>query len=187
MEIKLRNISHVKGKAMFTVGNHNFSQEEFASSFILSFCVTVYKYQGCEISGNYNIYDTNRMDKKQLYTALSRTTQWSSIHLDESELLRGYTVRKQPELELVNSKHNKNGKIYEITFSNELYYIGSTCESRARLTGHKNNKKRQVFKHKKEIEEISPIGNCPCNGKKELEEIESSYIREASQNMETGY
>lgn len=59
-----------------------FERKEFRKKFIPSFCVTVYKYQGCDIDEHHNIFDVNRMDKKQLYTALSRTT-----HLVFSDLL----------------------------------------------------------------------------------------------------
>ena len=43
-------------------------------------CITVYKYQGCDIGENYIIRDVNRMDKKQLYTALSCTKN-STIYM----------------------------------------------------------------------------------------------------------
>ena len=53
------------------------------------------------------------MHKKELYTALSRTTKFEYIQLGKTMLLKSYCNRKLPELELVNSKHNslfKNGK-----------------------------------------------------------------------------
>ena len=37
-----------------------FSHSEFRESFIPSFCVTVYKYQGGTISTPYNIYDVEK-------------------------------------------------------------------------------------------------------------------------------
>ena len=48
---------------------------EFRDSFIPAFCCTVYKYQGGTIDRPYNIYDANQMDRKQMYTALSRATK----------------------------------------------------------------------------------------------------------------
>ena len=68
-------------------------------SFIPSFCVTVYKYQGADINEPYNIYDVNKMDKKQLYTALSRTTKLEYIHLNNKEVNNKYVNRRQPLLE----------------------------------------------------------------------------------------
>ena len=103
----------------FRVNNEWFDQKEFSESFIPSFCVTVYKFQGCDISESYNIYDTNRMDKRQLYTALSRTTKFDYIHINNRELNNRYIHRQQPSLELINSKFNslyKEGKIYKVVF-----------------------------------------------------------------------
>lgn len=100
----------------FKVHNQSFDKKEFSESFIPAFRVTVYKYQGADINEPYNIYDTNRMDKKQLYTALSRTTKIDYIHVNNKELTNKYFNRKKKTtLELVNSKFNslfKNGKIY---------------------------------------------------------------------------
>ena len=90
---------------------------------------TVYKYQGGEINTHYNIFDVKRMDKKQFFTALSRTTNFEYIHLDETILLKSYQNRKLPELEFTNAKHNslfKNSNIYEVTFDNNITYVGST-------------------------------------------------------------
>ena len=70
----------------FMVNREWFDQKEFAESFIPSFSVTVYKYQGADINEPYNIQDVNRMDKKQLYTALSPTTRFNYIHLNNKEL-----------------------------------------------------------------------------------------------------
>ena len=44
------------------------------------------------------------MDKKQLYTALSRTTKFEYIHLENKKLNNEYFNRKKPILELTNSK-----------------------------------------------------------------------------------
>lgn len=86
-----------------------------SESFIPSFCVTVYKYQGADINEPYNIHDVNRMDKKQLYTALSRTTKLENIHLNFKELNKVYKERMQPNLELVNSRFNGLFKMVKYT------------------------------------------------------------------------
>ena len=67
MEFKIEDIKENK----FKINNEWFDKNVFAVSFIPSFCVTVYKYQGADINEPYNIYDVNKMDKKQLYTSLS--------------------------------------------------------------------------------------------------------------------
>ena len=69
-----------------TINGTVFPISKFAQSFIRAFCCTVYKYKGADISEPYNIYNDNRMDKKQLYTALSRTTKFEYIHLNTSAL-----------------------------------------------------------------------------------------------------
>ena len=83
-------------------------------------------------------------------------------------------------MELINAKHNslfKNGKIYEISFDNDMIYVGSTCEELdTRLKWHKSNKKSQVFKYNKNNPKIKLILNSPCKDGKELEKIETEYI-----------
>ena len=166
----------------FKVNNEWYDHKEFSESFIPSFCVTVYKYQGADINEHYNIHDVNRMDKKQLYTALSRTTKLDYIHLNNKEVNNKYFNRKQPVLELVNSRFNslyKNGKIYKITFDDENIYIGSTCEELAtRLKWHLSNTKSQVFKRKDENPKIELIIDAPGNDKRSLEKVENGYIQE---------
>ena len=49
-----------------TINGTVFPISKFAQSFIPAFCCTVYKYQGADINESYNIYNVNRMDKKQL-------------------------------------------------------------------------------------------------------------------------
>ena len=129
MKFKIRSIKG-DGKPIFLINGQEFTEEEFSKLFIPSFCLTVCKYQGGEIYTHYNISDVNRMDKK-FYSALSRTTKFEYIHLNKTMLLKSYQNRKLPELELINAKHNslfKNGKIYEVSFDNDMIYVGSTCE-----------------------------------------------------------
>ena len=169
-------------KDAIKINNEWYDIKEFSENFIPSFCVTVYKYQGADIDEHYNIYDVNRMDKKQLYTALSRTTKLEYIHLNNKELNNKYFNKRQPILELANSKFNslyKNGKIYKVTFENGMIYIGSTCEKlETRLKWHLSNMKSQVFKNKQHKPKIELIINAPSNDKKSLEQVENEYIHE---------
>ena len=178
MEFVIEKIKENK----FKVNNEWYDIKEFSESFIPSFCVTVYKYQGADIDEHYNIHDVNRMNKKQLYTALSRTTKIEYIHLNNKEINNKYFNKRQPILELVNSKFNslyKNGKIYQVTFDNGLVYVGSTCEElETRLKWHLSNMKSQVFKNKKYNPKIELIINVPSNDKKSLEQVENGYIHE---------
>ena len=70
------------GNLNFTVNGFWFDKNTFRESFLPNFCSTVYKYQGGTINENYNIFDTHRMDVKELYTALSRTTKIEYIHIN---------------------------------------------------------------------------------------------------------
>ena len=178
MEFKIEDIKENR----FKINNEWFDKNTFAASFIPSFCVTVYKYQGADIDEHYNIYDVDKMDKKQLYTSLSRTTKLEYIHINFKELNNKYCNRKQPNIELINTKFNslyKNGKIYKITFDNEKIYIGSTCENlETRLRWHLTNNKSQVFKNKHYNPIIELLVACPSYDKKSLEKVENSYIAE---------
>ena len=76
----------------FKTNNEWFDKKEVSENFIPSFCITVYKYQGADINEPYNIHDVNRMDKKQLYTALSRTTKFEYIHVKLPHMRKIYFI-----------------------------------------------------------------------------------------------
>lgn len=160
-----------------TVGKDVFNLVEFRNSFIPAFCVTVYKYQGADIDEPYNIYDVNLMDKKQLYTALSRPTKFEYIHLDNKKINSCYRVRRQPYLGLVNSRWNslyKNGKIYKVEVGEKIY-IGSTCEDlETRLSWHLSNPKSAVYKYRKNKPQIHLLENAPSCDKNPLKRLKMS-------------
>ena len=67
--------------------------------------------------------DIEKMDKKQLYTALNRTKKYDFIHVNNENILDEYYERKLYKTEIVNSYFNSNynnGKIYIIIFDNDL-------------------------------------------------------------------
>ncbi len=182
MQFKIEDIKEEGKTTLYYINDIWFNQKELEENFIPSFCVTVYKYQGASIDEPYNIYDTSRMDKKQLYTALSRTTKIEYIRLNNNDLNSVYKIRKQPDIELINSRFNslyKNGKIYLVSFNNEKKYIGSTCEDiQTRLKWHLTNKNSQVYKLKNYVPRIELLVNCPCDSKRSLEKVETKYIEE---------
>ena len=90
----------------FCINNQRFSYNESRESFIPAFCVTVYKYQGEKINTHYSIFNANKLDKKQLHTALSRTAKLEYIHLDNNKLNNKYIPEQQPAMETVNSYFN---------------------------------------------------------------------------------
>ena len=105
--------------------NEKFSIDDFRKKFNLAFCITVYKYQGAEMDQHYNIFDTEAMNKKQLYTALSRTTKFKSIHAEN--LKTKYSNSKKNKLEVKSKGHTEyqNGKIYKIEFDDGSIYISA--------------------------------------------------------------
>ena len=72
----------------FVVNNEEFDYNEFRESFLPNFCSTVYKYQGGKIDEHYNIWDTHKMDIKEMYTSLSETTKLEYIHINNKNDLR---------------------------------------------------------------------------------------------------
>lgn len=180
MEFKIDDIKEENKTILYSINDIWFTQKNLEDNFIPSFCVTVYKYQGASINEPYNIFDTHLMDKKQLYTALSRTTKLEYIRLNNNELNSVYKIRKQPDIELINSRFNslyKNGKIYLVSFNNDKKYIGSTCEDlHIRLKWHLKSKNSQVYKFKNYAPKIELLVNSPCDSKRSLEEVENKYI-----------
>ena len=170
------------GNLVFTLNDAIFSHSEFRESFISAFCVRVYKYQGGTISTPYNIYDVKKMDKKQLYTALSRTTELNHVHLDTTMLNSKYKIRMPPLSVIVNSYFNDdyhNGQIYKITFKhNDKLYIGSSIRNlQERLNEHVTSKSSAIFKYKDDEPIIMPIIRAPCKDRQELNRVEAQYIR----------
>ena len=170
------------GNLVFTLNGTIFSHSEFRESFIPSFCVTVYKYQGGTKSTPYNIYDVEKMDKKQLYTALSRTTELNHVHLDTTKLNPKYKIRMPPHYVTVNSYFNDdyhNGQIYKITFKhNNKLYIGSSIRNlQEQLNEHVTTKSSAIYQYKGDNPVITPIIRAPCKDRQELNRVEAEYIR----------
>ena len=170
------------GNLIFTLNDTTLSHSEFRESFIPAFCVTVYKYQGGTISTPYNIYDVENMDKKQLYTALSRTTELNHVHLETIKLNPKYKIRMPPRTVIVNSYFNDdyhNGQIYKITFEHNInLYIGSSIRNlQERLNEHVTTKSSAIYQYKGDNPVITPIIRAPCKDDQELNRVEAEYIR----------
>ena len=174
------------GNLNFKVNGFWFDKNTFRESFLPNFCNTVYKYRGGKINENYNIFDTDRMDVKELYTALSRTTKIEYIHLNPPQINRYYRERPQDQMIILNSYFNadyQNGKIYHVTFEkNDKHYVGSTTRIlEDRLDEHKLNPKSAIYKYRDDNPIIELICECPCKDKKTLERVENGYINEYKQ------
>lgn len=166
-------------KVLIKENNVVFPLKEFKEKFILAFCVTVHKYQGGEINTHYNIFDVGIMDKKILYTALSRTKKIDYIHLYNKELRQKYRIRMNTNHKVTGHYQNeyKDGKIYKIEFANGLIYIGCTINStEERLKEHLFDTNSVVYKNKQYKPTISLVCNYPCHSKEELESCETFYI-----------
>ena len=165
----------------FIFNKQRFCYSEFRESFIPAFCVTVYKYEGGTINKHYNIYDVNGMDKKQFYTALSRTTKLEYIHLNNKKLKIKYTKAPYIKMETVNSYFNddySSGQIYQIIFEhNDKVYVGCSIRNlQTRLQEHITDKKSPVYKYKDDNLTIIPIIRAPCKDRKELNKVEAEQI-----------
>ena len=165
-----------------------FTIVKFAQSFILAFCCTVCKYQGDDIDEPYNIYNVNRMDKKQLYTTLSRTTKLDFIHLNNNASNNKYVTRGHPKIEIVNLYFHSDfnsGKIYKIEFKNcdKVYTGNTTGELQTRLTQHLTNNKSPVYQYRLHKPTIKLLVNAPSKGKRELEKVEYEWIYDFSEKL----
>ena len=152
---------------------------EFRDCFIPAFCCTVYKYHGGTIDRPYNIYDANQMERKQMYTALSRTTKLEYIRIDKPA--RYYSKAKEYPSVVVNGYFNDdyhNGQVYEISFEliDKLYVGCSIRNLQQRLDEHINDKKSAVYKYRNMKPTIQPIICCPCRDRKELNKVEAEHI-----------
>ena len=156
-------IDYVKGKY------------NFGNCFVPAYCVTVYKYQGGKIEQNYNILDAEYMDKKELYTALSRATNDELIHVDN--LRDNYTIHFDNKQYKLKTLSGKIGYIYEISFSDGSFYVGSTTTSiEQRLNEHLENPDCVVYAHRYQNPQIKELTEVIYVYKKDLFNIEKKYI-----------
>ena len=185
---KMYNSQHYTIKKITTEGvtiaenNEKFEMDEFRKCFNLAFCVTVYKYQSDDIDTvHYNIFDADRMNKKEMYTALSRTTKFEYIHVQGLKKVYRYYRRNKHETIPIGHSEYQNGNIYRIDFEDEHIYIGSTTKKlEKRLDEHLNEYKSIVYKHRNKNPRISLVSNCPSKNKYKLEKIETRYINKFS-------
>ena len=69
------------------------------------------------------------MNKKQLYTALSRTTKFEYIHAENLKSKYNYTIKNKHEVVSTGHTEYQKGKIYKIQFEDGSIYIGSTIKT----------------------------------------------------------
>lgn len=92
MEYEIDNIDeNNKEQLYFYINNEIFDDNEFRENFLPNFCNKVYKFRGGKIDEHYNIYDTHKMDIKELYTAISRTTKLEYVQLLDTQIRKRYS------------------------------------------------------------------------------------------------
>ena len=144
--------------------------DDFRKKFNLAFCMTAHKYQGAEIDQHYNIFDTEAMNKKQLYTALSRTTKFEYIHAENLKSKCEYNAKNKHEVVSIGHTEYQKGKIYKIQFEDGSIYIGSTIKTlETRLKEHLSDTKSIVYKNKDKNPKIELVIDSTCEDKHKLE------------------
>lgn len=148
----------------------------FGYCFVPAYCVTVYKYQGDKIDKPYNVLDAYCMSKKELYTALSRATNDSLIHIDN---LRNHYINVVDERQYkLHPIKCKSGIIYEISFDDGSYYVGSTTTSiEQRLSEHLLNPNCVVYAHRHLNPKINQIAKINYLHKADLFCAEQKHIK----------
>ena len=156
--------------------------------FEVAHCITTYRYQGDTIEGKYCIFEIEKMDFNQAYTALSRGRRLSDIYFQ----FTAKTFKVKTELiepTVLDNIEPKKGIIYEMHNKEQnIYYIGKTSHlnPETRLKEHQADPADPMHKYKGEWT-IKTIAKCRYFGKKqisndkvndsELSKIETYYIR----------
>lgn len=101
--------------------------------------------------------------------------------MNNKEINNRYIVRKQPDLELVNTRFNslyQRGQIYEVTFDRSgKIYVSSTCDKlEERLKQHVSNKKSAVYKYRTMGPQFRLIVKASSECKKSLEKVKNTHI-----------
>lgn len=154
----------------------NIDEEGFSvKHFRATYAVTVFKYQGSTIDEPYNIHDTHMMSRNELYTALTRGTKLSDVHIEFSK--RIFQTATEPEYStLAKPEEPIFGFIYEMSNKkHDVYYIGQTKKSvEHRFQTHKDNLADTMHKYDGEWE-IKQLTKLHFFDKKKLLDIERLY------------
>ena len=119
------------------------------------------------------------MNKKQLYTALSRSTKFEYIYAENLKSKYEYNAKNKHEVVSIGHTEYQKGKIYKIQFEDGSIYIGSTIKTlEKRLKEHISDPKSIVYKNKDKNPKISLVTDCPCENKHKLEKIGKKQINE---------
>jgi predicted GIY-YIG superfamily endonuclease len=168
-------------------GTFDVTHSEFATSFRLGFCDSVFRQQGYTLHEPHRILDVDRMNRQDLYTAMSRFKTIDDFELVCTDWDREFLVAKPPEKEehdrIVTLKRVevKEGFIYKITDSDGNSYVGQTIKTlEERYREHVKDATSQRMKKWLETNdtEIRLIRTVHFVKQAELNEIEKHHIQQ---------
>jgi hypothetical protein len=155
-----------------------FPMDGFKACSTLGLCVTVCRYQGDKIDTHYIIHDASHMGEKQMYTALSRTTEFEYTHVSGG-LKDKYTYTRTSGVKQIKQAQTryKNGTIYQVDLGSGFVYIESTkCTLEKRFAKHVNDQNSVVYMNKIHKPKTSLLCDCPCLDEELLETHERYHI-----------
>ena len=113
---------------------------------------TVYKRQGETIRNPFKIHEIEKMDLNEVYTAISRTTKLSDVHLDKfTDKTFNHALENIRTKVIKPTNQLRYGYIYNIIDKKQnLLYIGSTTVGKKeRLKQHLKDTDSVVYEHNK--------------------------------------
>ena len=155
-----------------------FTHEEFTEHFVVAYAYTNHKIQGLTIKECFNIYEWNKMSRREQYTAYSRTSDGHNVQIVNS---------LQPNYELYNELQaffKDNYCIYK--WSSEKcndFYIGHTKNFGKRKDEHLKNALAGTNKVYVKMREVGiehwtmeKIHNFYALNRSEAEKVEQEFI-----------
>ena len=140
----------------------------------MNYAFTTYRSQGGTIEEPFNIYEVDKMNYEELFTALTRTRCLENIHLDMTKLKKFYKRKSRffKFREIYDT--TKYGIVYEAS-ENGKFYIGMTSrEKEIRFDEHTKDPKSVVYKFM--TNPVFRVLGKVVGGNKLLEKYEREYI-----------
>lgn len=133
----------------------NVSTKILNSNFDYGYALSVYKYQGSSINEKYNIVNTEDMNKRELYTAMSRATNFDNLNIEytdrlfvDDELNNDASVKNSIAIKnrkiikkkkVIKKKEKPSYKIEpvkEIKYQFKIYDCKSECKLKCKYEGY---------------------------------------------------
>ena len=122
-----------------------FSHELFAEHFVVAFAMTNHKIQGLTIKENFNIYEWNKMTRREQYTAYSRCSAGENVKIVSKDMINWDLVKELDKFFKLNCCIYK----WTSTKTNHIY-VGHT----------KNFEKRKAEHLKSALTESNKLYTC---------------------------